>query len=147
MHFRIICVYCDLAKRLDRDEFVEIDWTNVRDGMNHNFMKLNSREWLNISIPYDTGSVLHYSGYAFAKDKSKPTMVHKGWGEPKRDLKVRLTAVQFEVWFILRARFIGSEPKTNPENQVHSERLDRFRRHIQFRLQEKSFPNYSNRSR
>ena len=68
----------NLAKRPDRDQYVEIDWANVRDGMDHNFMKLNAREWLNISIPYDTGSVLHYSGYAFAKDKSKPTMVHKG---------------------------------------------------------------------
>ena len=70
--------------RPDRDQHVDINYDNVREGMNHNFMKLNSREWFNMSIPYDTGSVLHYSGYAFAADKSIPSVTYKGTNEAVR---------------------------------------------------------------
>ena len=77
--------------RPDRDDYVTVDYTNVRDGMDHNFMKLTGREWFNMSIPYDTNSVLHYSGFAFAADRSIPSMVYKGTSEAVRAQRVSMS--------------------------------------------------------
>jgi len=77
--------------RPDRDEYITIDFSNVREGMHHNFMKLNSREWFNMSIPYDTNSVLHYSGYAFAANRNFPSMVYKDTTEAVRAQRVGLS--------------------------------------------------------
>ena len=57
--------------RPDRDEHITVELNNLRPGMEHNFLTLNLRNWFNMSIPYDTKSVMHYSGYAFAADKGR----------------------------------------------------------------------------
>jgi astacin len=77
--------------RPDRDQYVDINYENVREGMNHNFMKLSSRKWFNMTIPYDTNSVLHYSGYAFAADRSTPSMFYKDTKEAVRAQRDRLS--------------------------------------------------------
>ena len=60
--------------RPDRDEHITVELDNLRPGMEHNFLTLNLRNWFNMSIPYDTKSVMHYSGYAFAADKVRLKM-------------------------------------------------------------------------
>ena len=41
--------------RPDRDDYIRIDYDNLRDGLLHNFEPLNLRNWFNMSIPYVTG--------------------------------------------------------------------------------------------
>lgn len=58
----------------DRDQFVTIVWSNIRAGHEHNFaIKQNPGR----TTVYDYGSIMHYSATAFARDKSKPTLIPK----------------------------------------------------------------------
>ncbi|KAK3087659.1 hypothetical protein FSP39_008844 [Pinctada imbricata] len=57
--------------RTDRDNYVEMLWSNIQDGQgNVNMRKENTRD----NHPYDLESVLQYSLGAFAIDTSRPTM-------------------------------------------------------------------------
>lgn len=58
--------------RPDRDQYVRIDLSNVRDGMEHNF-KLCS-DCHTMDVPYEYESVMHYGAHAFGKDRSKKTI-------------------------------------------------------------------------
>ena len=66
--------------RSDRDDFVEIRWNNILDGppppgeINAlgNFQKKSGAVDY---FDYDYGSLMHYHGTSFAKDRSKPTIV------------------------------------------------------------------------
>ena len=58
--------------RSDRDNFVEIRWSNIQDDAIGNFQKKpDSVDYFD----YDYGSIMHYPGTSFAKDSSKPTIV------------------------------------------------------------------------
>lgn len=61
--------------RTDRDQFVEIDWDNILPGEEHNFKTYIERDLYGVDIgTYDYGSIMHYQSYAFADDRSKPTI-------------------------------------------------------------------------
>jgi len=60
--------------RPDRDDHVSVDLSNVVEGMKSNFKKTPSAYTGN---PYDYLSVMHYDSYAFAIDRTKPTIVAK----------------------------------------------------------------------
>ena len=45
--------------------------------MDFNFRKYSWRDIQNLSVAYDTGSILHYGPYAFAKDRRYPTILPK----------------------------------------------------------------------
>nr|BAE97360.1 nephrosin [Plecoglossus altivelis altivelis] len=57
--------------RSDRDMHVRILLENVISGQEHNFRKINT---INLGTPYDYGSVMHYSRFAFSKNR-QPTIV------------------------------------------------------------------------
>ncbi|XP_035855086.1 high choriolytic enzyme 1-like [Sander lucioperca] len=57
--------------RSDRDQHVRIQLQNVEPGMEHNFDKVETR---NLGTPYDYGSVMHYTRYAFSRN-CQPTIV------------------------------------------------------------------------
>jgi hypothetical protein len=58
--------------RSDRDDFVEIRWNNIQDNAIGNFQKKpGSVDYFD----YDYGSIMHYRGTSFAKDRSQPTIV------------------------------------------------------------------------
>ncbi|XP_052416996.1 hatching enzyme 1.2-like [Carassius gibelio] len=57
--------------RSDRDKHIKILLENVKPGRQHNFKK---RETNNLATPYDYNSVMHYSRYAFSRNK-QPTMI------------------------------------------------------------------------
>lgn len=58
-----------------RDEYINIDEANIEDDAKHNFRK---EKYNYISIgPLDFESVMMYDSYAFAKDRSKPTITRK----------------------------------------------------------------------
>lgn len=58
--------------RHDRDSYVEILRDNVEPGMEANFQKFE--EGTSFDVPYDYGSVMHYSLFAFSKNDSLPTI-------------------------------------------------------------------------
>ncbi|MBN3303738.1 HCE1 enzyme, partial [Amia calva] len=49
--------------RSDRDQHVRILYENIIRGQEHNFNKINTN---NLGTPYDYGSVMHYSRFAFS---------------------------------------------------------------------------------
>jgi len=62
--------------RSDRDNYLTINYDNIRSGVTHNFRKLKSN---NQGLPYEYGSVMHYGKYAFSKN-GQPTIVPKKSG-------------------------------------------------------------------
>lgn len=68
--------------RADRDEFITIKWDNIVNSMAYNFQKYNLDRIQYLGASYDTGSVMHYGAYAFAKNRYKPTIIARnGNGE------------------------------------------------------------------
>nr|CAH7732485.1 unnamed protein product [Callosobruchus chinensis] len=63
--------------RPDRDDFVEINWSNVREAYKHNFKKQRVGEVDYYGVTYDYNSVMHYSKFAFTKDRSIPSVIAK----------------------------------------------------------------------
>lgn len=66
--------------RTDRDNYVTIHFDNIQSGRESNFKKYSSAQVDLLNMPYDYGSVLHYSAYAFAKDRHKMTIEPKQAG-------------------------------------------------------------------
>uniref|UniRef100_A0A8C1XPY1 Metalloendopeptidase n=1 Tax=Cyprinus carpio TaxID=7962 RepID=A0A8C1XPY1_CYPCA len=62
--------------RSDRDDYVTIMWDQIKEGHEHNFNLHNETESSSLGVPYDYGSVMHYSKEDFSKG-SKPTIVTK----------------------------------------------------------------------
>ena len=59
--------------REDRKDFITIDVTNILPGKEHNFNQhVNDGDDVG---PYDYGSIMHYSAFAFAANTSKPTII------------------------------------------------------------------------
>lgn len=65
-----------MHSHIDRDEFVEIVWRNIRPDTRDNFEKVNPRLFGNFNTTYDLSSVMHYSGKAFSKN-GRETIVPK----------------------------------------------------------------------
>ncbi|KZS15490.1 Metalloendopeptidase [Daphnia magna] len=63
--------------RTDRDDHIIIHWKNIMKGMEYNFQKYDQGRIQYLSLPYDTGSIMHYDAYAFAEDKRYPTITSK----------------------------------------------------------------------
>ena len=51
---------------MDRDSYVNIYTANITPGKEHNFDKCASAECTVQELPYDFGSVMHYSAMAFS---------------------------------------------------------------------------------
>ncbi|XP_065058172.1 zinc metalloproteinase nas-4-like [Rhopilema esculentum] len=61
--------------RPDRDEHVNVVWSNINENEKNNFRKYSYLKVTEEDIPYDFMSVMHYPNHAFAKDRSEPTLV------------------------------------------------------------------------
>ncbi|KAM6921202.1 meprin A subunit beta-like [Xenentodon cancila] len=62
--------------RADRDDYVHIMWDQIEPGKLHNFKTYDDTVSSTLGIPYDYGSVMHYSKTSFSID-SEPTIVTK----------------------------------------------------------------------
>ncbi|GMT36577.1 hypothetical protein PFISCL1PPCAC_27874, partial [Pristionchus fissidentatus] len=60
--------------RHDRDQYVEIEWGNINHTMLHNFNKEDVSRAEVHDIPYEFGSVMHYSEKDFVLDNSKSSL-------------------------------------------------------------------------
>ncbi|XP_051555974.1 meprin A subunit beta [Myxocyprinus asiaticus] len=62
--------------RCDRDDYVSIIWDHISEGKEHNFNKYNDTRSSALNVPYDYGSMMHYSKNAF-RNGTGPTIVTK----------------------------------------------------------------------
>uniref|UniRef100_A0A336KAV7 Metalloendopeptidase n=1 Tax=Culicoides sonorensis TaxID=179676 RepID=A0A336KAV7_CULSO len=60
--------------RADRDNHVRVRFENIQNGLEANFDKARPGTTNTYGVPYDYGSVMHYSGNAFSKN-GQPTIV------------------------------------------------------------------------
>ena len=56
--------------RADRDSHISINWSNIKAGMEFNFLKYDLNKIDHLGAQYDTCSVMHYGSTAFAKVKT-----------------------------------------------------------------------------
>ena len=64
--------------RPNRNDHVRIRWRNILPGHEHNFRRV-SADLSNSLSPYDLGSIMHYSSFAFTRN-GRPTIVRRGGG-------------------------------------------------------------------
>ncbi|CAH2237519.1 zinc metalloproteinase nas-13-like [Pararge aegeria] len=62
--------------RPERDDFVYIQYSNIKPGAENNFKKADTKRTSDFGVSYDYNSVMHYSEYAFSKNSQK-TIVPK----------------------------------------------------------------------
>ncbi|XP_039670909.1 meprin A subunit beta [Perca fluviatilis] len=62
--------------RSDRDDYVNIMWDRISEGKEHNFNTYNDSTSSSLGVPYDYGSMMHYSRNAF-RNGTEPTIVTK----------------------------------------------------------------------
>ncbi|XP_052830588.1 meprin A subunit beta-like [Octopus bimaculoides] len=63
--------------RPDRDEFIEINTTNIKQNRRSNFQKINPSSFNTLNLPYDYNSIMHYQQNAFAIDRRYSTIITK----------------------------------------------------------------------
>ncbi|XP_073442676.1 meprin A subunit alpha isoform X2 [Dendrobates tinctorius] len=63
--------------RSDRDDYVQIWWDEITDGMAHNFNLYDDNYITDLNTPYDYESVMHYGPYSFNKNANVPTITAK----------------------------------------------------------------------
>ncbi|XP_032782895.2 zinc metalloproteinase nas-13 [Daphnia magna] len=61
--------------RIDRDDYVTINYDNIKPGEASNFDPYSDLEFQDLGAPYDYGSVMHYGAHKFAVDKKQPTII------------------------------------------------------------------------
>lgn len=61
--------------RPDRDKYINIDWKNIEQEHARNFQKYPRDLGSSFGKPYDYESVMHYSKFAFSKDRNIPTIL------------------------------------------------------------------------
>ncbi|KAJ8272787.1 hypothetical protein GJAV_G00093440 [Gymnothorax javanicus] len=62
--------------RSDRNDYVTIMWDRISEGREHNFNTYNDTTSSALNVPYDYGSMMHYSKNAF-RNGTEPTIVTK----------------------------------------------------------------------
>ncbi|XP_069195161.1 zinc metalloproteinase nas-15 [Procambarus clarkii] len=67
--------------RWDRDNHITINTFNIQAGMEYNFEKYSWERIQSLGVSYDLGSIMHYGPYAFAKERTKPTIIPRQTGQ------------------------------------------------------------------
>lgn len=60
----------------ERDQYVTIEWDNITAGKEGNFNTYPADRISQFGIPYDFGSVMHYSEMAFSKNGERTIVPH-----------------------------------------------------------------------
>ena len=63
--------------RWDRDEFITVNWENIRPGYESQFRKLSRGTAKPSGLEYDYCSIMHYGDGAWAKKKGLKTLTPK----------------------------------------------------------------------
>lgn len=62
--------------RFERDEYITIRYDNIDSNTKSNFYKADAKSITAFGVPYDYGSVMHYSNKAFSTN-GRPTIIPK----------------------------------------------------------------------
>jgi len=81
--------------RPDRDSYVTIKLDNVKKKLLHNFQKYDFERASNDGLPYNYGSVMHYSNHAFSKN-GKDTIVAKVDPSLRFGQRIQFTTLDIE---------------------------------------------------
>ncbi len=74
-HIFTFCLgYMHEQSRKDRDDYITVNWDNIKTGMKSQFTKCKGCDLQ--GLKYDTGSVMQYHEWSFSNGKGK-TMVSK----------------------------------------------------------------------
>uniref|UniRef100_A0A915LA03 Metalloendopeptidase n=1 Tax=Romanomermis culicivorax TaxID=13658 RepID=A0A915LA03_ROMCU len=57
---------CSEKQRADRDNFIEIKWSNIEESLHQSYELTKDSLFDLHKIPYDFGSIMHYTGYIYA---------------------------------------------------------------------------------
>uniref|UniRef100_A0A0N4ZTA6 Metalloendopeptidase n=1 Tax=Parastrongyloides trichosuri TaxID=131310 RepID=A0A0N4ZTA6_PARTI len=60
--------------RIDRDQFIKIDWSNVNPQFYDMFAMSDPKQFSTYGVSYDYYSIMHYNSYIAAIDDKKPTI-------------------------------------------------------------------------
>ncbi|GFS76025.1 zinc metalloproteinase nas-15 [Nephila pilipes] len=61
--------------RHDRDDYVKINWENIKEDAYPNFKKFSEDLVQTANVSYDYGSIMNYSSNSFSKNRSIPTII------------------------------------------------------------------------
>lgn len=67
-----------MQNHMDRDNYINIEWKNIKDDKIEQFLKVDSRYYGDFNTEYDFYSVTHYSPTAFSKN-GKRTITTKNY--------------------------------------------------------------------
>jgi len=68
--------------RPDRDEYIDVYLNNIQAGRSHNFDKKTNSSVNSLGVTYDFNSIMHYSEYAFSRNRTSKTLSSKEAGIP-----------------------------------------------------------------
>ncbi|CAG7716997.1 unnamed protein product, partial [Allacma fusca] len=60
--------------RSDRDDYIRVNYENINPKFAYAFNKYGPDTVNSFGVPYDYGSIMHYSAYAFSTGSSKPSI-------------------------------------------------------------------------
>lgn len=60
--------------RYDRNAYIDIDFSNIKDGLEKQFNYDGYQQLEAYELQYDYGSIMHYDAKTFAKDVTKKVM-------------------------------------------------------------------------
>ncbi len=63
--------------RADRDEYISVLTSNIRDGQAGNFQKFGVGQALTFGYGYDYASIMHYRGNSFQRQRGSSTIIAK----------------------------------------------------------------------
>lgn len=97
----------------ERDEYVEIVWDKIQDGMAHNFNIYGANVITTLGVEYDYGSIMHYPASAFSIDGTDTIL-------PLKDLNgqvmgQRIAMSEKDIERLNRHYCEGVEPTTTTE--------------------------------
>ncbi|KAK0404875.1 hypothetical protein QR680_017676 [Steinernema hermaphroditum] len=67
--------------RGDRDDFVQIDWSNINPQLYDHFVQADSKQFTSYGVPYDYYSIMHYSAFVASINPLKPSIIPKKQSE------------------------------------------------------------------
>ncbi|CAG5122021.1 unnamed protein product [Candidula unifasciata] len=97
--------------RPDRDTYININLTNVRNRLKPDFSQVPSAKIDTLNTPYDLGSIMHYNPYTNAKDKTIPVITPK----PGKAVGIQLgQRMALSTWDVVRIqRLYGCSENTS----------------------------------
>ena len=68
--------YDHMHNHVNRDNFVQVLWTNIDQAQRFNFNIVNSNNFGNFNTPYDLRSIMHYPRWGFANANTDSIVPH-----------------------------------------------------------------------